>query len=441
MKSLRLPLGIILLLLIAITCATAQTPLWTHPSPHQSTTDQVTDLALSKTGATVALGGNSFSILNRTGAEAGSFLHANSVGMSTDGTRIAAAMDDGLHVFFPNGTQRWSAGTEPVTHVTISGDGGTVVTGDKQGTLQVYDGTGKRVGNTAVIKKESTAVLHLTTTKNGSVIAATDSHGLYLYTRAGKLRWKAEFENPTALAIAANGTLVMVGGSHSVALYNATNASVEKVGEYNTGGKVDSLATSTDGTRTVVGTEDKKVTLLDETGTAVWSYPTGDWASLVALSDDASVIAAGLMDKKVQVFFPNGTLRWGYDLPAWPTALAVSGDGQYLGVGCEDGTSYLFSTAITPNRTVTVKNTTPPLKNGTTTNRTPTVNASTPVKNGTPANRTAAFNVTTSAKNETRNNTSAVLKAVPMPKKTPMPPLPAVLAALGFIVLVFRRRH
>jgi WD40 repeat protein len=398
----------------------------------------VVDLALSKTGTVIALGGSSFGILNRTGAEAGSFLHASSVGMSTDGSRIAAAMDDGLHVYFPNGTQRWSAGTEPVTHVAISGDGGTVVTGDTQGTLQVYDGTGKRVGNTAVIKKESTTVLQLATTKNGSVIAATDSDGLYLYTRAGKIRWKAGFDNPSALALAANDTLVMVGGSHSVLLYNVNNASVEKVGEYDTGGRVDSLATSTDGTRTVVGTEDKMVTLLDETGTAIWSYPTGDWASQVALSEDGSVIAAGSMDKKLQVLFQNGTLRWGYDLPAWPTALAVSGDGKYIGVGCEDGTSYLFSTAIAANKTVTVKNTTP-AKNGTSANMTATVKNTTPAKNGTSANMTATGNATPK-KNGTQNNTSAVLAAASVPTKSPMPALPAVLAVLGFVVIVSRRR-
>ncbi len=420
MNSLRPLSGIFLLLLIAVTCAAAQTPLWTHPSPHQSTTDRVVDLALSKNGATVALGGTTFTILNRTGAEFGSFLHANSVGMSADGTKIAAAMDDGLHLFFPNGTRRTSAGTEPVTHVAVSGDGGTVVTGDKQGTLQIYNGTGSKIGSGAVIKKESTEVLHLATTKNGAVIAATDSHGLYLFTRAGKARWKTEFENPTALALAANGTLVMVGGSHSVAIYNATNASIEKVGEYSTGGRVDALATSTDGTRTVVGTEDRKVTLLDETGTAIWSYPTGDWAGQVALSENGSVIAAGSMDKKLQVLFANGTLSWGYDLPAWPTALAVSGDGKYIGVGCEDGTSFLFSTAVTPNRTVAVKNTTP-------------------AKNGTSANKTAAANATPK-KNGTANTTAATLTAVPAPTKSPMPAFPAVLAVLGFVMLISRRR-
>lgn len=427
----------ILLLLIAVTCAAAQTPLWTHTASSQSTTDQVVDLALSKNGATVALGGSSFSILNKTGAEFGSFLQANSVGMSTDGTRIAAAMDDGIHVFFPNGTARWSAGTEPMVHVAVSGDGGTVVTGDKQGTLQIYNGTGSKVGATAVIKKESTTVLNLATTRNGSVIAATDSQGLYLYTRAGKVRWKTDFDTPSALALAANGTLVIIGGSHSVLLYNATNTSAEKVGEYDTGGRVDSLATSTDGTRTVAGTEDKKVTLLDETGDVIWSNPTGDWANLVALSDDASVIAAGSMDKKVQVFFQNGTLRWGYDLSTRPTALAVSGDGTSIGVGCEDGTSYLFTTAITPNKTSTVKNATV-AKNGTSTNKTATINA-TAAKNGTPSNKTVAVNITP-AKNGTRNNTSEVLTVATDPQKSPMPLLPAVLAALGFVALLSRRR-
>jgi WD40 repeat protein len=410
----------ILLLLIAVTCATAQTPLWTHSSSGQSTTDQVVDIALSKNGATVALGDSSLSILNKTGAEFGSFLHANSVGMSTDGTRIAAAMDDGLHIFFPNGTVCGSAGTEPATHVAVSGDGGTIVTGDKQGTLQIYNGTGSKVGATAVIKKESTTVLNLATTRNGSVIAATDSQGLYLYTRAGKVRWKTDFDSPSALALAANGTLVMIGGLHSVLLYNATSTSAEKVGEYDTGGRVDSLATSTDGTRTVVGTENKKVTLLNETGDALWSHPTGDWANLVALSDDASVIAAGSMDKKVQVFFQNGTLRWGYDLSTRPTALAVSGDGTSIGVGCEDGTSYLFTTAITPNKTGTVKNTTV-------------------AKNGTPSNKTVAVTITP-AKNGTRNNTSEVLTVETVPQKSPMPLLPAVLAALGSVALLSRRR-
>ena len=105
-KSLRLISGIVLLLLIAVSCTSAQTPLWIYPSPHQSTTDRVVDLALSKNGATIAFGDSNFHIMNRTGAEFGSFLHANSVGMSTDGTWIAAAMDDGLHVFFQNRTGR-----------------------------------------------------------------------------------------------------------------------------------------------------------------------------------------------------------------------------------------------------------------------------------------------------------------------------------------------
>ena len=194
--------------------------------------------------------------------------------------------------------------------MAISGDDATVVTGDAQGTPQVYDATDSRGRGGDHHSKEATAVLHLASSRNGSVIAATDSHGLYLYTRGGNLRGKTEFESPSALSLAANGTRVMVGGSHSVILYNASSASIEKVGEYATGGRVDSLATSTDGTRTVAGTEDKKVILLDARP-AAWSgsHPTGDWANLVALYDDTSVITAGSMDKKLQVFFPNGTLR------------------------------------------------------------------------------------------------------------------------------------
>jgi len=404
--------GIFLLILIIVSFSSAQTPLWIHPSPHQSTADRVVDLAISGNGANIAIAGSNLIILNRSGAELGTSLSANSIALSTDGARIAVAGDDGLQVFFPNGTLRWSRGTEPVTRVAVSGDGSTIAIGDRWGSLQIFNVTGTRIGSSALTKKQPTAILDLAASRNGSVIAATSSEGLYLYKMNGKIRWKTEFERPSALTLAANGTVVAVGGPNSVKIYNATNTSIEVLGTYATRGKVDSLATSADGTRTVVGTEDNRVTLLNETGRAIWSNPTEDWANQVALSGNASVIAAGSMDKNLQVFSQNGTLLWSYNLWSRPTALAVSGDGRYIGVGCEDGTSYLFSTALTPNRTASVKKT------------------------------------VTLPKNQTVNNSSsspAVSQAVenktgPNPMKSPALEPIGVLAVMGFAVLAFRRR-
>jgi len=421
MRFLLIIPGILLFLLIVVSGSSAQTPLWTHPSSHQSTTDGVVDLAIARNGANVAVAGANLIILNRSGAELGTSLHANSIAMGADGARIAAAMDDGLHVLFPNGTLRWSRGTEPITRVAVSSDGATFAIGDADGSLQVFNVTGTRIGSAPISRKQFMPILDLAVSGNGSVIAATITDGLNLYTKSGKVRWKTEFERPSALALAANGTRVVIGGPNSVRIYNATNTSIEVIGRYTTGGKVDSLATSMDGTRTVVGSEDNRVTFLNETGGVIWSSPTGDWVNQVALSENASVIAAGSMDKKLKVFSPNGTLLWEYTLLSWPTALAVSGDGRYIGVGCEDGTSYLFSTALTPDKTVTVKKTVAPAKNltGKTIDQSP-------------------------AKNQASNNSTGVQAAENgtglTGLKSPAPEPIGMLAVMGLAALAFRRR-
>ena len=81
---------------------------------------------------------------------------------------------------------------------------------------------------------------------------------------------------------------------------------------YKTGGIVESVSISSDGSCIAAGSEDDKVYMFDREGNLLWSYETGISVESVSISSDGSCIAAGSLGKKVYMFDREGNLLWSY---------------------------------------------------------------------------------------------------------------------------------
>lgn len=74
-----------------------------------------------------------------------------------------------------------------------------------------------------------------------------------------------------------------------------------------------------------------------------WKYKTGGSINSVALSSDGSYILAGSYDNKVYVFGHDGNILWSYDTGGEIRSVAISSDGDHIVAGGDK--LYLFNRA------------------------------------------------------------------------------------------------
>lgn len=105
---------------------------------------------------------------------------------------------------------------------------------------------------------------------------------------------------------------------------------------YETGGNVNSVSISADGSHIAVGGGDNKVYLLSHDGTLFWSYETDFPITEVSISADGSYIAAGgaerggiIPDGSTYLFNKEGERLWNLDTNA-VSSVSISADGSHI---------------------------------------------------------------------------------------------------------------
>jgi WD40 repeat protein len=349
-------LALICLALVAPALGAA--PLWTHTA-----SQPVRDCAVSSDGKVVVVSNELVHIFDRKGTLVDTVWPANDVALPPKASLIAAATDDGLRAVLKNGTDLWAAGPNRSVAVAVSSDGKTVAGLTPGGFLSVYGSNGKRAGaaDTGAVGE----VVDLAASENGSVIVSIDMGGVRAFTRKAADRWSVELAAPSALAMNGSGDLVAVGDGGSVKFYGLEG---EPAGRYATGGRVRSLAMTPSGNMTVAGAEDGTVTALGPGGSLLWSLQAGAVVRSVAVSGSGDLVATASDDRRLRLVGGNGTVLWEAGLAGEPRALALSADGSTVVVGCNEGTAYLFETAVKPAATAKAANatgTTTPAATGT----------------------------------------------------------------------------
>jgi WD40 repeat protein len=397
--------ALLVLICLALVAPAMAAPLWTH-----NATGPVRDCAVSSDGKVIAISADLVHLFDRKGALVATTWDANEIALGPKGSLLAAATDDGVRAVMKNGTDLWSSPNRSVA-VAVSGDGKTVAGLTPAGLLMIFGSTGARVG-TADTGATGDA-LDLAASENASVIVSTDGGGVRAFTRKGAERWSVELANPSALAMNASGDLVAVGDGGSVKFYNLTG---ERVGRYQTAGRVRALAMTPSANLTVAGVEDGTVAALGPQGGLLWNLSAGARVNRVAVSSSGALVAVGSADRRLSLLAGNGTPLWDAPLAGEPVSLALSADGTTVAVGTDEGTAYVFDSGGKPAATATKA------ANGTAANATPARNASGAAVNGTARSPTAPTANGTAAGNRT-----AVATATRSPNATATTPLQLVI--------------
>ncbi len=275
-----------------------------------------------------------------------------SVSISPDGGTIVSGGEDGT-------VRMWARNGKPigvplkghqgnVRAVAVSTDGRTIVSGGKDGAVRLWARDGKQIGSP--FKGHRSFVHTVAVSKSGHTIVSASKDGtVRLWQQSGQpigLPWPRELAGDiVAIAISADGQTIVSGGlDGAVRLWNRAG---QPIGSQLTGylGAVRAVAIGNDGRTIVSGGQDGTVRLWDRDGKSIGLIlrGTGSAVNSVAISTDSRTIVSGGEDGKVQIWDRSGQ-ELGTTIPGHKLgvrAIAISADGHTI-VSGGDGTKEAF---------------------------------------------------------------------------------------------------
>jgi WD40 repeat protein len=260
--------------------------------------------------------------------------------LSNDGKRIAMAVGNKLSVLDNKGIESWSRTMDGyVKAVAISPNGSVIISANEKGDYISWGTDGEFIARLHNQTANAIAIAPST----DLVVVATDA-GLRFYNHRLGLLWcdNRTESRDTFIAIAGDGSTVIVAGNNQVASYTR-DGTLNWRREITTDPIID-MHCSFDCYTILVAGQDKTVVALDRSGVVRWKYETGQWVNAVGVSRDASVIAAGGIDRTLYVFDRSGTLitTKKTDNIIQPGSIAVSSDGRRI-VVADQSNLYGFS--------------------------------------------------------------------------------------------------
>lgn len=326
----------LLLILASASGVQAQEPIWTATSDKT-----VSSLAVSGNATTIAAGGEHLYIFNQSGRQSGVTWGSRGVAVSRSGDMIAAAMDDGVHLFDPSGYEIWLRPLLSASSVAMTSNASLIVAGTEKGVIAGIDKNGNLIhqGELTSLSSGSNWIEAVAVSGNGSINVVADSDGLYAFDKSGRDLWRFGFIRPVSLGLTGNGSLVVAGGTSGVLICNRTGV---EMGRYYKGSPITAVAVPVNGTFGVAGDEKGTLVLLNSAAWPQWTYSAGSPITAVTVTADGALIAAGTQDGSLLLFGNSGYLFWKTKFPSPVTALAFSPDGWYLAAGTSTGTVALF---------------------------------------------------------------------------------------------------
>ena len=112
--------------------------------------------------------------------------------------------------------------------------------------------------------------------------------------------------------------------------------------EIETGGRVDAVAMSADGSRVAIGARDNLLRMLDSEGALLWQFETDNSILGVDLSADGQWVAVAGEDRFVYLLDGNGQLLWQYKAQRPMNNAAVADDGSLVAATSLDRSFYIL---------------------------------------------------------------------------------------------------
>jgi WD40 repeat protein len=241
------------------------------------------------------------------------------------------------------GHQKW------VNGVAISTDGNTIVSGGKDGTVRLWNRSGKPIR--PPLTDHQGLVKSVAVSADGNTVVSGGKDGIVrLWDRSGKLIRLPLEEGKSdiwSVAISADGNTIVSGGKDgTVRLWDRQGKPIRPpLTDHQ--GEVYSVAISADGNTIVSGGQDKTVRLWDRQGKSIEQPLSGHKSpvSSVAISADGNTIASGDDHGIVLLHDRNGELI-GQPLKGHKNevrGVSVSADGNTIASGGFDGTVRLWN--------------------------------------------------------------------------------------------------
>jgi WD40 repeat protein len=296
---------------------------------------------------------------------------ASEVSISSDGQFIAAYLDGAIFSFdrFDN-EPHWSyrIGVVLESSVSISADGRYILGGHVAPVAAyIYDSLFlfSRENNIPLWIHEGPGVISASISSDGKYIVLAEFaawRGICLFDDKHVLLWRYAIpQHISELSISSDGSYIIVGapffdpfeligGISGGKVYFFSREENIPLWSYQTGGRVLSVAISSDGSHAVAGSSDNRIYFFSrEENIPLWSYQTGGPVHSVAISSDGSHAVAGSSDNRIYFFSrEENTPLWSYQTGGEVFSVAISSDGIHVIGGSADDRVYSFARWIPP---------------------------------------------------------------------------------------------
>jgi hypothetical protein len=287
-----------------------------------------------------------------------------SLAVSANGnTTVVGTSSGSVQVFNrTSSTAEWEINLYPagaVDCVAISADGSTIVAAGENGLVFAFD----RHSSIPLWKYNESAYSHsfcqtfsVAVSENGSTIVAgfegSPSHDVCVFGRSSNATiWTYKKATAWVVAVSDDGNTIAAGIDRNVTVFARQSNATQWT--YGTGGSVQSVAVSSDGTTIAEGGADKFIRVFNRSSSTPVSMNNtgGTLTHAVAVSSDGAFIACGTTNLNRTYLYQKtpGQPIWNYTvgkgvgtLPWWGLAVAISGDGSVAAYGSDDNKLYVL---------------------------------------------------------------------------------------------------
>jgi WD40 repeat protein len=281
-----------------------------------------------------------------------------SVALSRDGKTIVSGSQDGtVRLWDTSGKaigQPFKGHKDGVYSVAFSPDGKMIVSGGNDGTVHLWDKQGKAIGQS--FKGHEGMVLSVAFSPDGKKIVSGSSDGtVRLWDKSGKaIAIGQPFKRHEgwvnySVAFSPDGKTLVSGSSDgTIRLWDTSGKAIGQLFKGHEGW-VKSVAFSPDGKTLVSGSSDGTIRLWDTSGKAIGQPFKGheDEVTSVAFSQDGKTILSGSSDETIRLWDTSGKAI-GQPFKGHKdgvNSVAFSPDGKKIVSGSSDGTVRLWDTS------------------------------------------------------------------------------------------------
>ena len=228
-----------------------------------------------------------------------------------------------------------------IRSVAITPNGQTIVTGDSEGQIRVWNGLTGKLEQTFPGSEDNIKAVVISADGNTIISAGEDSSIRIWNRRNGQLErtLNGHEEEVNALALSSNGRIIVSGSNdRTIKIWNRTTGKLEKTLQGHQEG-VKSVAISKHGNIVISGGQDKQI--------KIWDWKSGQLRNTmkshqeeirsVAISPDGKTIVSGSGDKTIKVWDISGNLK--HTLQGHTSkvdSVTISSNGQNIISGSRD---------------------------------------------------------------------------------------------------------